>query len=287
MGQMDGMVAIVTGASRGLGRAIAKEYAKEGASVVVCARSQSPTGLSGTLEETVIDIRNSGGDVFAIDCDVTDESQVNEMVRQVMERYGKIDALFNNAGAMVLGESILEIDPARWDQLMRVNVGGPYLCSRTVLPVMMEQRRGSIINIGSRMATDPKQGGGVLYSASKAAVHMFSLCLADEVRDYNIAVNILSPGALRSEGLRSNPVDATGLASKGGPQRRWPLRRVPGPAGRQHLYRATGGPRRFRHNLGAGSQGALSFILRRSDDWGRTESRSSRTIAKSFKLPDR
>lgn len=205
MGQMDGMVAMVTGASRGLGRAIAREYAREGASVVISARSQSPTGLAGTLEETASDIRNAGGDVLAVNCDVTDEAQVNEMVRRAVERYGRIDVLFNNAGTMVLGESILEIDPARWDQLIRVNVGGPYLCTRATLPVMMEQRRGSIINIGSRMATDPAQGGGVLYSASKAAVHMFSLCLADEVKDYNIAVNILSPGSLRSEGSAAIP----------------------------------------------------------------------------------
>ena len=205
MGQMDGMVAIVTGASRGLGRAIAKAYAGEGASVVICARSQSPTGLAGTLVETATDIRNAGDDVLAIDCDVTDESQVDAMVRQATERYGKIDVLFNNAGAMVLGESIMEIDPDRWDRLMRVNVSGPYLCSRAVLPIMMARQRGSIINIGSRMATDPNQGGGVLYSASKAAVHMFSYCLADEVRDYNIAVNILSPGGLRSEGSAAIP----------------------------------------------------------------------------------
>ena len=205
MGQMDGMVAIVTGASRGLGRAVAAEYAKEGASVVICARTQSPTGLNGTLPETVEHIRAAGGDVLAVDCDVTDESQVNEMVRQATERYGRIDVLFNNAGSMVLGESILEIDAARWEQLMRVNVNGPYLCSRAVLPTMMAQRRGSIVNIGSRMATDPNQGGGTLYSASKAAVHMFSYCLADEVRDYNIAVNILSPGGLRSEGSAAIP----------------------------------------------------------------------------------
>ena len=205
MGQMDGMVAIVTGASRGLGKAIAVEYAREGASVVICARSQSPTGLAGTLQETVQEIEDAGGDVLGVSCDVTDEEQVNEMVRQARERFGRIDVLFNNAGTMVLGETILEIDPARWDQLIRINVGGPYRCSRAVLPVMMEQGKGSIINIGSRMATDPAQGGGVLYSASKAAVHMFSLCLADEVKDYNIAVNILSPGAMRSEGSAAIP----------------------------------------------------------------------------------
>ena len=205
MGQMDGMVAIVTGASRGLGRAIAREYATEGASVVICARSQSPTGLAGTLEETAAGIRDAGGDVLAVECDVTDEGQVNEMVRRAVERYGRIDALFNNAGAMVLGETLLEIDAARWEQLMRVNVNGPYLCSRAVVPIMMEQRRGSIINIGSRMATDPDQDGGVLYSTTKAAVHMFTYCLAREVRDYNIAVNVLSPGALRSEGSAAIP----------------------------------------------------------------------------------
>ena len=205
MGQMNGMVAVVTGASRGLGRAIAKEYASEGASVVICARAQSPTGLAGTLQETVADIRNAGGEVLAVDCDVTDEAQVDAMVRQALARYGKIDVLFNNAGAMVLGESILEIEPSRWEQVMRVNANGPYLCTRAALPSMMERRRGSIINVGSRMANDPGLGGGVLYSASKAAVHMFSLCLADEVREYNIAVNILSPGSLRSEGSAAIP----------------------------------------------------------------------------------
>ena len=125
MGKMDGLVAIVTGGSRGLGRAIAGEYAREGAKVVVCARPQSPTGLTGTIDETARGIRAEGGEAFPVPCDVSDESQVNDMVERVMERYGQIDVLVNNAGIMVLGESILEIDTARWDQNMAVNVRGP------------------------------------------------------------------------------------------------------------------------------------------------------------------
>lgn len=126
MGKMDGLVAIVTGASRGLGRAIAKEYAREGARVVACARAQSPTGLSGTLEQTADAIRVDGGEVLPLACDVTDEAQVGDMVDQAMAKFGQIDVLFNNAGAMVLGETLLEIDPARWRQVVDVNVTGTY-----------------------------------------------------------------------------------------------------------------------------------------------------------------
>ena len=228
MPKMAGMVAIVTGSSRGLGRAIAKEYAKEGAKVVVCARSQSPTGLAGTMEETAADIRAEGGEVLALACDVTDQSQVEDMVRQVLDRYERIDVLVNNAGAMVLGQTLLEIEPARWKQVVEVNVTGPYLVTRAVLPTMINQQRGSIINIGSRMADDPKQGGGVLYSSSKAALQMFSYCLADEVRQHNIAVNILSPGGLRSEGSAAIPWT----------QRDWHLRVEPEEVGPSAVYLA-------------------------------------------------
>ena len=99
----------------------------------------------------------------------------------------------------------MDIDPEKWDQSVAANLRGPYLCSRSVLPWMIEQGRGSIINLGSRMGNDHAQGGGVLYSATKAAVHMFSFCLADEVREHNIAVNILSPGGLKTEGSAAIP----------------------------------------------------------------------------------
>ena len=212
--KMAGMVAIVTGASRGLGRAIAKEFAAEGAKVVVSARGNSPTGLPGTAVETAQQIESLGGEAMALTCDVTDEEQVAAMVDRTTEVYGRVDVLFNNAGIMVLGETLLEIDPDQWDQSVAANLRGPYLCCRAVLTTMIEQGRGSIINIGSRMGSDHLQGGGVLYSATKAAVHMFSLCLAEEVREHNIAVNILSPGGLRTEGSAAIPWT----------QRDWPQR---------------------------------------------------------------
>ena len=124
MDKMDGMVALVTGTSRGLGRAIAKEYAREGATVAICARHKSPTGLTGTIGETAAEIQGLGGEVFTVSCDITDEDQVSNMVRQVIDRYGRIDVLVNNAGAMALGHTILEISPSLWDQIFAANVRG-------------------------------------------------------------------------------------------------------------------------------------------------------------------
>ncbi len=133
MDKMKGLVAIVTGSSRGLGRAIATEYSREGAKVVACARPKTPTQLPGTVEQTAKEIRDQGGEALAIACDVSDEDQVQAMVRQVMDHYGRIDVLVNNAGIMILGESFLEIDTTRWDQLMGVNVRAAYLTCRISL----------------------------------------------------------------------------------------------------------------------------------------------------------
>ena len=199
MDKMDGLVAIVTGASRGLGREIAQVFAREGAKVVVCARLQSPTGLPGTIHEVAERIEAAGGEAFSVPCDVADEAQVQVMVEKVKGRYGRIDILVNNAGLMIPGEPFLDIGPKRWEESMAVNVRGPYLTCRYVLPVMIEQGRGRIINIGSGAAVNHRALGTV-YCSSKAALHMFSLCLAEEVREHNIAVNILDPGAMKSEG---------------------------------------------------------------------------------------
>lgn len=205
MGSMNGKVAIVTGASRGLGRAIAEAYAREGASVVVSARRQSPTGLEGTTQDTAAAIASAGGESLALPCDVTDEQQVAELVERTLARYGRIDVLCNNAGVMSMGETIDDIGPDWWDEIMRVNTRGPYLCCRAVLPTMVAQQSGSIINIGSRAGSSAGIGGGVAYSASKAALHMFTFCLAEEVKEHNIAVNALSPGSMKSEGSAAIP----------------------------------------------------------------------------------
>jgi NAD(P)-dependent dehydrogenase (short-subunit alcohol dehydrogenase family) len=198
--QMKDMVAIVTGASRGLGKAIALAYAAEGATVVACSRPASPTGLSGTADDTASEIRANGSEALGISCDVTDDAQVKDMVERVMEAYGRIDVLVNNAGIMIINEPLLDIEPHRWDNLMSVNIRGPYLCCRHILPVMISQKSGSVVNIGSRMGKELIPGGGTAYSASKAALHMVTYALAEEMQPHNIAVNVLSPGSLRSEG---------------------------------------------------------------------------------------
>ena len=198
---MKGLVAIVTGGSRGIGQAIAKEYAREGAMVVVTARPRTPTGLPDTVYQTAQDIQQSGGEAMPVPCDVADEEQVRAMVSEVVARYGQIDVLVNNAGLFFPRMPLPEIEPKRWDQLMAVNVRGPYLTCRYVLPVMIRRHRGSIINIGSRAATTPRVGG-TDYCSSKAALQMFSLCLAEEVREHNIAINVLNPGGVKTEGAQ-------------------------------------------------------------------------------------
>ena len=205
MGSMNGLVAIVTGASRGLGRAIAEAYGQAGARVVVSARDRSPTGLAGSVGETAAAIQAAGGEALEAFCDVTDEREVAAMVEQTLAHYGRIDVLCNNAGVMSMGETIEDIEPERWDEVMCVNTRGPYLCCRAVLPTMVAQRRGSIVNVGSRAGRDPGIGASVAYSASKAALHLFTFCLAEEVKVHNIAANVLNPGPMRSEGSAAIP----------------------------------------------------------------------------------
>ncbi len=200
-------VAIVTGASRGIGRAIAVGFAGEGANVVVAARTETVKNerLPGTIFQTAREIEALGRKAFPVKCDVTDEESVNIMVLRALDTFGQIDILVNNAG-VAFYYPIAETPLKRWELVLRVNLTGPFLCAKAVLPPMMERMRGSIINISS-LAADERNGGtvstGLAYAAAKAGLDRFTWGLAGEIGKYNIAVNCLKPKhVVDTEGMR-------------------------------------------------------------------------------------
>src|SRR3990172_857824 len=137
--KLSGKVAIVTGSSRGIGKAIALTYAREGADIVVAARPEAAKGeLPGTIAETAEAVRALGRRALAVRCNVGDEDDVDQMVRRTMDEIGRVDILVNNA-AVGYYVPLMETPPKHWDLVMRVNVKGPYLCIRAVVPIMAAQ----------------------------------------------------------------------------------------------------------------------------------------------------
>ena len=198
--RLEGKVAIVTGASRGIGKSIALALAREGATVVIAARSEIEGRLPGTIHQTVTEIRTFGGSALAVRTDVMREEEVNNMVQRTLETYGHIDILVNNAGIDAPG-TIAEISIKRWDLVMGVNLRGTFLCTKAVLPFMIRQKAGSVISLSSILGSRVINGG-VTYGMTKAAIERFTTGLAQEVGEYNIAVNALCPGYTDTEGLR-------------------------------------------------------------------------------------
>jgi NAD(P)-dependent dehydrogenase (short-subunit alcohol dehydrogenase family) len=197
--RLEGHVVIVTGASRGLGRFCALGFGREGATVVVAARSveERDSRLPGTIGETASAVDAAGGQGFAMRCDVADPDSVEDMVRAVRDRYGRIDVLVNNA-AVQAGGGVSGIQPRHWRLMVEVNVHGVFSCCRAVLPTMIAQGSGSIINVSSRAA---RRGG--TYAATKRAVEALSIGLAEEQAANGVAVNVLLPvGAIDTPGLR-------------------------------------------------------------------------------------
>ena len=191
-------VVLITGASRGVGEAMAYGLAAEGAIVAAVARTISPdTGeWKGSLEETVERIRESGCRALAIGCDVTDEADVKAMIERVESEAGGVDVLINNAGLSIRG-SIVDMSVEEFDRVMAVNMRGPFLTCKYIVPSMMERRLGNIINVTSRQAnwTDKDH---IAYGASKAALDRFTINMAEDLKPYNIAVNAMSPGLITS-----------------------------------------------------------------------------------------
>jgi len=204
MGKLDGKVAIVTGASRGLGKDIAVSLGREGAKVVVTARTEKEgdSRIPGTLERTVELVREAGGEAIAVRCDVTRDEDIEAAVERAVAEFGRLDILVNNAGIQTPG-STMEMQPRHFDLSYRVNVRGPYVFSRTVIPHMLNAGAGHIINISSGAAIGPGEGpyegrpaaggGGTTYGVSKAALERFTQGLASELFQQNISVNALSP----------------------------------------------------------------------------------------------
>jgi len=185
--KLAGQVAIVTGAGRGIGRAVAVALAGDGAAVVLAARSAR--GLDAVAGEIVA----AGGRALPVATDVRQEPAVAAMVTRALAEYGRIDVLVTAAGTAAFGR-IADAKMAEWDEMLAVNLRGAVLCCRAVLPAMMSQRRGTIINIGS-VVTSRVLTGSAAYTASKYGLLGFSRVLADEMRSHGVRVGMLSAGA--------------------------------------------------------------------------------------------
>jgi NAD(P)-dependent dehydrogenase (short-subunit alcohol dehydrogenase family) len=193
-------VAIVTGAARGLGRAYALRLAKEGAKVVIADI------LDG--KETVEAIVAQGGEAIYVKTDVTSEESTQEMARNVVERFGRIDILVNNAAlfADLVKKPFWEIPVAEWDKVMAINLKGPFLCAKAVYPQMKKQGKGKIINVAS--GTFYKGLPHFLhYVVSKGGNVAITRSLAREVGDAGINVNCIAPGYTETEFLKDHPQD--------------------------------------------------------------------------------
>jgi len=204
MGKLDGKVAIVTGASRGIGQAIAALFAAEGARVVCAARTLNEGDhalLEGSLARTVARIREAGGQATAVAADVSTEPACLALVEQARATYGPIDVLVNNA-ALSYFIPITEFPANRWMRAFAVDVHGPFMLSKEVLKDMIPRRVGAIVNVSSGAAIGPGKGpyadktvrGGTMYGAVKAALERFTQGLAQEVAQYGgITVAAVSP----------------------------------------------------------------------------------------------
>ncbi|HUS46839.1 MAG TPA: SDR family oxidoreductase [Phycisphaerae bacterium] len=204
---LKGRVAVVTGSGRGIGRALAVEFARHGASVVCCARTERD------IQQTAALIETEGGRCLAVQADVADKRQVNNMVEQAMKQFGRVDVLFNNAARIPVIGALWEVDPDAWWDEMTVNLRGPMLCSRAVLPQMIERDEGIIIN----MAGGTSIPGRTSYCCSKVALGRLTALLVKELESVGSSVVVFSmgPGLVKTkrtlveaespQGIRWNP----------------------------------------------------------------------------------
>jgi 3-oxoacyl-[acyl-carrier protein] reductase len=190
--RLQDQVAVITGASRGIGRAIALALAEEGATIVVnYARS------SQAADEVVEKIKATGGQAIALQADVAQAEQVNTLMTTVIEQYGRIDVLVNNAG-ITRDSLLLRMKPDDWQSVIDLNLTGVFLCTRAVSKGMLKQRSGRIINIAS-VSGQMGNPGQANYSAAKAGVIGFTKTIAKEMASRGITVNAIAPGFIATD----------------------------------------------------------------------------------------
>jgi NAD(P)-dependent dehydrogenase (short-subunit alcohol dehydrogenase family) len=191
MGQLDGKVALITGASRSIGKAIAIAFAKEGAKLVLAART-----IEG-LEATAAKVREAGSEAIVIPTDVQYEEQIENLFKKAMEHYGRIDILVNNAGAF-FNSPIDKFTTEGWDDVISINLRAPFLCTRAAFIIMKKQGGGRIINIGS-ISAQRVRPETASYNSSKFGLVGLTHTTALEGREYNINCGIIHPGLTRRE----------------------------------------------------------------------------------------
>ncbi len=201
MGKLNNKVAIITGASRGIGKKVAALFAAEGAKVVCAARTlgEGEHMFEGSLQTTVSEIQKAGGIALAVQTDISEEAGCAKLVEEANHAFGQIDVLINNA-ALSYFLPIKDFQIKRWIRAFAVNVHGAFMLSRMVLPEMIEKGKGAIVSVSSGAAIGPGRGpytgagyGGTMYGATKAAIERFSQGLAEEVYQYGITVAAVSP----------------------------------------------------------------------------------------------
>ena len=220
-GSLQEKVAIVTGASRGIGKAMALGLAQAGALVVVAARTAEPrANLPGTIHDTVATIEAAGGRALAVACNVREEDSIRDMVNTTLDEFGAVDVLVNNAGIGGYAP-FLQMTLREWDLNMAINLRAPFIACQAVVPIMIEQGGGSIINVSSHAADnifsstlgEDHDAGialiGQAYGTAKAGLERFTWGLAAELGPHNIAVNALKPlRPVATEGFRAQRPDA-------------------------------------------------------------------------------
>ncbi|MEO8456850.1 MAG: SDR family NAD(P)-dependent oxidoreductase [Chloroflexota bacterium] len=204
MGQLDGRVAIVTGASRGIGKEIAILFAKEGAKVIVAARTEheGEHQLPGGIAETVAEAKQAGGEATAVRADISQVGDIEHLVETARKTYGPVTVLVNNA-ALTYYIPIADMPRNRFQRMLDVDIIAPYLLAQAVIPDMVAAGGGNIVNISSLAARHPEgppyamaPRGGTVYGLVKAALERLTTGLAHELFDKNIAVNSLAPAGI-------------------------------------------------------------------------------------------